>query len=238
MKDRLTVRSGGITTLVSALFMVGSRSSCQGCGAPLRKGYEYCNLCGRKASVAPEDRATIKVGPPKVLPGPDVKRQEGPKTSDNKIPRRELVIALLAMTCMAPFCTWLSSLGGVIGISAAFNDAFYGRYVVLLAAVGLLTIMAGDLVPAKIPRKVIITGVGVGTLLLTALDYVEIMRYNMGPESYFITAMPGIGIYLALALGTALTMAVLAPNRRAKAQVTDRPVLRPGSPGSGPSARR
>jgi hypothetical protein len=174
------------------------------------------------------------VSPPKVLPAQKTKLKGKAKTADNVIPRRELVIALLAMTCMAPFCTWLSSLGGLIGISAAFNEAFYGRYVVLLAAMGLLTIMAGELLPAGIPRRAIIAGVGIGTLALTAVDYVEIMRYNLSPESFIIPAMPGIGMYMAFALGITLTLAVLVPRRKRTPFSADRPVLRPGSRGSDP----
>ncbi|MHC1680020.1 MAG: hypothetical protein AB9860_02055 [Methanomassiliicoccales archaeon] len=169
-----------------------------------------------------------------MIPVHKTKVQGKNKSAGNAIPRRELVIALLAMTCMAPFCTWLSSLGGLIGISAAFNETFYGRYVVLLAAMGLLTLMAGNLLPAKISRKAIITGVGFGTLALTALDYVEIMRYNLSPESFLISAMPGIGIYMAFALGSALTLAVLVPKRERAPFAADRPVLRPGSRGSDP----
>ena len=90
------------------------------------------------------------MNPSKVLPAREAKRKEA-KNVDDVVPRRELVIALLAMTCMAPFCTWLSSFGGLIGTSAAFNEAFYGRYVVLLAAMGLLMLLAGNLVPASIP---------------------------------------------------------------------------------------
>jgi len=213
--------------------MVGKGSLCQACGAPIRKDYEYCNVCGKRASGLAA-RRTVSVSHPKVLPAQKAKRMDRQKTTDNAIPRRELVIALLAMTCMAPFCTWLSSLGGLIGISAAFNEAFYGRYVVLLAAVGLLIIMAGDLVPAKISRKAIIAGVGVGTLALTALDYVEIMRYNLSPESFLIRAIPGIGMYMAFALGIALTLAILVPKRKRAPFTTERPVLRPGSRGSGP----
>lgn len=170
----------------------------------------------------------------KVLPTQGAKRTVKNKETENAIPRRELAIVLLAMTCMAPFCTWLSSLGGLIGISAAFNEAFYGRYVALLAAMGLLIIMAGDLVPSNISRKAIIAGVGIGTIALTALDYVEIMRYNLSPGSFIITAMPGIGMYLALALGIALTLAVLVPKRERSPFLTERPVLRPGSRGSDP----
>lgn len=203
----------------------------------MRKGYEYCNVCGRKVSEAPGTRRTVPVSPPRLLPEKG-KGREVPKGSETTVPRRELVIALLAMTCMAPFCTWLSSFGGVIGISAAFNEAFYGRYVVLLAAIGLLTIMAGDLMPAKISRRAIIAGVGAGTLALTALDYVEIMRYNLGIESYYVTAMPGIGMYLAFVLGTALTLAVMTPKRKRSPLGSDGPVLRIGSRGSDPSARR
>lgn len=213
--------------------MVGRGSLCQGCGAPMMKDYEYCNVCGKRTS-ATEARRTAPVSPPRVLPVQGAKRREKAKKTDNTIPRRELVIALLAMTCMAPFCTWLSSFGGLIGISAVFNEAFYGRYVVLLAAIGLLTIMAGGLLPAKISRKAAIAGVGIGTLALTALDYVEIMRYNLSPGSFIITAMPGIGMYLALALGIALTLSVLVPKRERAPFTTDRPVLRPGSRGSDP----
>ncbi len=173
------------------------------------------------------------MSPPKVLPVQGAKRGKT-KNAENVIPRRELVIALLAMTCMAPFCTWLSSLGGLIGISAAFNEAFYGRYVVPLAAMGLLMVMAGDLVPAKVPRKAVIAGVGIGTLALTALDFAEIMRYDLNPDSLFISAMPGIGMYLALALGMALTLAALVPKRKRAPFTTQRPVLRPGSRGSDP----
>lgn len=217
--------------------MVGNRSKCQECGAPVKKDYEYCNVCGTRTS-APTVRMTVPVSPPRVLPAQGAKRRENGKKAESAIPRRELVIALLAMTCMAPFCTWLSSLGGLIGISAAFNDAFYGRYVVLLAAAGLLALMAGDLLPAGIPRRGIVAGVGVGTLALTALDYAEIMRYNLEPSSYIITATPGMGMYLALGLGTAIVLAVLVPKRRAKTLAADRPVLRPGSRGSDPSAPR
>ncbi len=174
------------------------------------------------------------MSPLKVLPARGIKHAGKTKNVENMIPRRELTIALLAMTCMAPFCTWLSSLGGLIGISAAFNEAFYGRYVVLLAAMGLLTIMAGDLVPAKVPRKAVIAGVGVGTLALTALDFAEIMRYNLSPGSYLVSAVPGIGMYLALALGIALTLAALVPKRKRAPFTTERPVLRPGSRGSDP----
>ncbi len=223
--------------LPDAFVMVGNRSLCQGCGAPIRKEFEYCNACGRRTSGGTEARRTTPVSPPKVLPAHPPKRKgKGPK--DNAVPRRELVIALLAMTCLAPFCTWLSSFGGLIGISAAFNEAFYGRYVVLLAALGLLTLMAADLLPAAVPRKAVIAGAGMGTVALTALDFVEVMRYNLGPESYLLPAMPGIGMYLALALGIALTLAVLVPKRKRAPLTTERPLLRPGSPGSGPSARR
>ncbi|MHC1710124.1 MAG: hypothetical protein AB9819_06940 [Methanomassiliicoccales archaeon] len=212
--------------------MVGKGPLCQTCGAPIRKDYEYCNVCGKRTTT-PEARRAAPVSPPKVLPVQRTKQRKKTKDADNVIPRRELVIALLAMTCMAPFCTWLSSLGGLIGISAAFNEAFYGRYVVLLAALGLLTIMAGDLVPAKVSRKAVIAAVGVGTMALTALDYVEIMRYNLSPES-FLRAIPGIGMYLAFALGAALALAVLVPKRKRSPFTTDRPILRPGSRGSDP----
>ncbi len=226
-----------MTTPFDRWDMVGKGRACPGCGAPLRKGYEYCNACGRKVSEAPGTRRTVPVSPPRLLPEKG-KRREVPKSSENPVPRRELTIALLAMTCMAPFCTWLSSFGGVIGISAAFNEAFYGRYVVLLAAIGLLTIVAGNLVPAAISRKAIIAGVGVGTLALTALDYVEIMRYNLDIGPFYVTAMPGIGMYLAFALGTALTLAVMIPKRKRSPLGSEGPVLRIGSRGSDPSARR
>ena len=229
----LTVRASEITTPLDAFVMVGKRPLCQGCGAPIRTDYEYCNVCGKRTS-APDERRNAPVSPPRVLPVQRTKHEGKAKTADDVIPRRELVIALLAMTCMAPFCTWLSSLGGLIGISAAFNEAFYGRYVVLLAAMGLLTIMAGDLLPAGIPRRAIIAGVGIGTLALTAMDYVEIMRYNLSPESFIIPAMPGIGMYLAFALGITLTLAVLVPRRKRAPFAADRPVLRPGSRGSDP----
>jgi len=173
------------------------------------------------------------VNPSKVLPAREAKRKVA-KNVDDVVPRRELVIALLAMTCMAPFCTWLSSFGGLIGTSAAFNDAFYGRYVVLLAAGGLLMLLAGNLVPAGIPRRGVIAGVGIGTVALTALDYVEIMRYNLSPESSLIPAMPGVGMYLALGLGIALSLAVLVPKRRSAPFEATRPALRPGSRGSDP----
>jgi hypothetical protein len=230
--ERLTVRASEITAASDTFFMVGKGPLCQACGAPIRKDYEYCNVCGKRTS-APEARRTAPVSPPRVLPA-QRKNRIHEKNAKSVIPRRELVIALLAMTCMAPFCTWLSSLGGLIGISAAFNEAFYGRYVALLAAMGLLIIMAGDLVPSNISRKAIIAGVGIGTIALTALDYVEIMRYNLSPGSFIITAMPGIGMYLALALGIALTLAVLVPKRERSPFLTERPVLRPGSRGSDP----
>lgn len=185
-----------------------------------------------------EERRSVPVNPPKVLHAPVSKGNRTSKSTDDSVPRRELVIALLAMTCMAPFCTWLSSLGGLIGISAAFNEAFYGRYVVLIAAAGLLAIMAGDLLPSVVPRRGLIAGTGLGTVTLTALDYVEIMRYNLSPDSYMIPAEPGIGMYLAIALGTALPLAVLVPKRRRVPRKTERPVLRPGSRGSDPAARR
>lgn len=237
MKDSLTVRPGGITDLTPASIMMGNSTSCQDCGAPLRKGYEYCNVCGKRAAAPPATRGSVPGGLPKVLTVPAPKRRDGPKKPDNRIPRRELVIALMAMTCVAPFCTWLSSFGGLMGISAAFNEAFYGRYVVLLAAAGLLLMMAEDVLPAIIPRRAAIALIGTGTVALTAMDYVEIMRYNtLGPT--LVTAMPGMGIYLALALGTAMALAVMVPQRRAKTLMAERPVIRPGSPGSGPSARR
>ena len=173
------------------------------------------------------------MNPSKVLPAREAKRKVA-KNVDDVVPRRELVIALLAMTCMAPFCTWLSSFGGLIGTSAAFNEAFYGRYVVLLAAMGLLMLLAGNLVPASIPRRGVIAGVGIGTAALTALDYVEIMRYNLSPESSLIPAMPGVGMYLALGLGIALSLAVLVPKRRGAPFTATRPALRPGSRGSDP----
>ncbi len=213
--------------------MVGNKQQCQKCGASIRKDYEYCNVCGKSTSSAPEARKVSPGNSSKVLPAREAKRK-GAKNVDDVVPRRELVIALLAMTCMAPFCTWLSSFGGLIGISAAFNEAFYGRYVVLLAAMGLLMLMTGNLLPAGIPRRGVIAGVGIGTIALTALDYVEIMRYNLSPESFLIPAMPGVGMYLALGLGTALSLAVLVPKRRSAPFVATRPVLRPGSRGSDP----
>jgi len=233
MRDTLTVRASEITTAPIALLMVGKGPLCQACGAPIRKDYDYCNVCGKRTSV-PDARRTGSVSPPRVLPAQRTKHVGKTKKADNVIPRRELVIVLLTMTCMAPFCIWVSSMGGLIGMSAAFNEAFYGRYVVLLAAMGLLTIMAGDLVPAKISRKAIIAGVGVGTLALTALDLAEIMRYAQSPGSYLVTAVPGIGMYLALVLGTGLTLAALVPKRKLAYVTRERPVLTPGSRGSDP----
>lgn len=218
--------------------MVGNRRLCLGCGAPLRKDYEYCNTCGKRASAAPEARKSVPVNPPKVLPAQVTVRKDKNKGVSSTVPRRELVIALLAMTCMAPFCTWLSSFGGLIGISAAFNEAFYGRYVGLLAATGLLVLMAGSLLPAIISRKAVIAGVGIGTLALTALDYLEIMKYNAGSGPLIIPAAPGMGMYLAMILGAALPLAVLVPKRRRTPLSADRPILRPGSRGSDPSAHR
>jgi hypothetical protein len=235
-RDRLPVRPPGITSLIDGFPMVGNRPLCQGCGAPIGKDYEYCNVCGRRTSGTTGGKSTVSVNPPRVIP---VRVPEGKlrRTKESTVPRRELVIALLAMTCMAPFCTWLSSFGGLVGVSAAFNEAFYGRYIMLLAASGLLLLMAGDILPAAIPRKAIVAGMGAGTVALTALDYMEIVRYNLGPESYLMQAMPGMGMYLALALGIAIPLAVLVPARR-KPAVADRPILRPGSRGSDPSARR
>lgn len=178
------------------------------------------------------------MGPPKVIPAPAPKRRDGPRKTDNRIPRRELVIALMAMTCMSPFCTWLSSFGGLMGISAAFNEALYGRYVVLLAAGGLLMIIAEDVLPVNIPRRAAIASIGMGTVALTAMDYMEIMRYNSVSGPSLMNAMPGAGMYLALGLGMAIVLAVLVPKWRPKALKAERPVIRPGSQGSGPSARR
>ncbi len=218
--------------------MVGKMRSCQGCGAPMRKDYEYCNVCGRKTCAPPKVHTTGAASPPKVLPAPVPRSMGGAGKQESLVPRRELVIALLSMTIMAPFCTWLSSLGGLIGICAAFNEAFYGRYVVLLAAVGLLTVMGGNLLPASIPRKAIMAGVGIGTVALTALDYAEIVRYNLTSSPLMLQVVPGIGMYMAFALGIAISLAVLVPKRRRVPFASERPVLRPGSPGSGPSARR
>jgi len=234
--NRLTVRPPGIAPLSDGVPMVGNRPLCQGCGAPIRKDYEYCNVCGRRTSGASEVKSTAPVNPPRVISvqGPKGKPR---RPKESTVPRRELVIALLAMTCMAPFCTWISSFQGLVGISAAFNEAFYGRYVSLLAALGLLVLLAGDLLPAAIPRKTVVAGIGAGTVALTALDYVEIVKYNLGPESSLLPAMPGMGMYLAMALGIAIPLAVLLPKRRRPA-AADRPILRPGSRGSDPSARR
>lgn len=224
--------------MADPLVMVGNGRSCLGCGAPLRKDYGYCNSCGRKSCAVSDGRKTVTVNPPKILPPPAPQRKEAAKDEGSGVPRRDLVIALLAMTCMSPFCTWLSSFGGLVGISAAFNEAFYGGYIALLAAAGLLALMAGRALPAAFPRKVMIAGVGFATLTLTALDFMEIVKYNADLGPSLMEASPGMGMYLAFVLGAGLALAALVPQRCRTAVRKDRPVLRPGSQGSDPSARR
>lgn len=224
--------------MAGPLVMVGKGRSCLGCGAPLRKDYEYCNSCGRRNSAVPDGPRNVTVKPSRILPVQAPQRREAAKDEGSGVPRKDLVIALLAMTCMSPFCTWLSSFGGLVGISAAFNEAFHGRYITLLAAAGLLALMAGRALPTAVPRKAIIAGVGIATMALTALDLVDILKYNAGLGSSMMDASPGLGMYLAFVLGAALALTVLVPQRRRTAARTDRPVLRPGSRGSDPSARR
>lgn len=179
---------------------------------------------------------TAPASPPTIVIARGIKVKDRKYSYGDPVPRRELVIVLMAMTCMTPFCVWSSTVGGMIGIGAAFNDAFYGQYVVLLAAFGLLTMVAGNSIRKTVSKRVIIVGVGLGTVALTVLDLVNMLRYNSGP--YTIEAQPGIGMFLALILGMALTLAALVPKKASSHRSASRPVLRPGSLGSDPSAPR
>ena len=50
---------------------------------------------------------------------------------------------------------------------------------------------------------------GIATLALTALDLVDILKYNADLGSSMMDASPGLGMYLAYVLGAALALAVL-----------------------------
>lgn len=157
---------------------------------------------------------------------------------DRALPRREMVLLLLGMTCMAPLCIWEGVLGGSAGTSAVFGDEMYGRYVPVLAAGGLLAILAERRLGLNVPWKAIIPLIGLLTVGLTITDYADMYAHNASASSGFLRLVPGIGMYLAVVLGCALILAVLVPERgRAVKKVSGTPV-RPGSQGSAPSIRR
>jgi len=214
--------------------MVGMRAKCQGCGAPLRKDYEYCNICGRKISTIVLDAPrSVPVNTPRALPMRKVRPTMMKKTAGESVPRRDLVLTLLVMACMAPLTTWESAFGGLLGASAIASDTFYGRYVLLLAAGGLFVLLAGSRIPDIVPRRWTIVGVSAGMVTLTALDCMDMVRYNMDVSSSLAKIEPGIGMYMTVAIGALLLLAVLIPERKGATAGAELQVLRPGSRGSG-----
>ncbi len=183
-------------------------------------------------NVMSQMKVPVKVA--KAMPAKKGDRWEVSGSAEGTVPRHELVLILLAMTCMVPLSTWVSTFNGLAGTNAFSAGELHGRYVLPLAMGGLMALMAGERLPFSIPKKETIIGVGIGTVALAALDYFDMMRDNLNVEPYMVVAEPGIGMYLAMVFGVALILAMLVPKRRRFPFVTERPLLRPGSRGSGP----
>ncbi len=238
--------------------MVGGKVVCKGCGAPLRKDWEYCNSCGLRAAEGRAGVAGKRPGAPRILPSGEGGAPTGPVSSSapalppqertpradvkgekGALPRRELLIALVAMLTMVPLSPWVTTFGGLIGCCALESSALSGRYIALLGIGGLAVLFSERLVPALAMRRAALLGVGAGAVGLTAMDIVDIIGYNADAFSSLEMAAPGLGMYIAIALGAGVIVAVLVPARHGSpsSRRAHAPVRR-GSPGSALSARR
>jgi len=135
---------------------------------------------------------------------------------------------------MTPLTAWVSYDDIALGIPAVSIENFYGRFVTLVAAFGLLLLLMEDKINDDRMKRAALVGVGAVSALISLADILQVLELQ-SEDYFFLPTHVGLGVYLALATSISLIVVALPKRTRAaspRTRVTYE--VRPGSPGSGP----
>lgn len=210
---------------------------CPECGVGLKRDYLFCNVCGHHLS----DRSTVKSTPamvqksrPRIVSETPSHRTKVVNDRQTPLRHKNLLYVLLTSLAMTPLTAWVSYDDISLGIPAVSIENFYGRYITLVAAFGILLLLMEDKINDARMKRVALVGVGTVSVLISLADIMQVLELQ-SENYFFLPTHVGLGIYMALAASISLIVVALPKSARAashRTRVTYE--VRPGSPGSGP----
>lgn len=209
---------------------------CPRCGARLKRDYKFCNKCGHVLSEGKVIKSTPVTGGsrPRIVAEPSPRPKVGMHRS-NLLQRKNALYVLLTVMAMAPLSIWVEVEGTGVGILATSSEGYYGQYLTLLSALGMMVVLMDGKIDDGRTKKMAMIGVGAASMAVTALDMAKV--WVMDKELYsLLHVQAGIGMYMAMTASVLLVLAVVLPIGVGKARSCSKAtyVIRPGSPGSNP----